>query len=185
MVRSSGPAACRPLGHCPPGGTTSPKSAARRRLHHTLDTVRAPTPRHRPCVRLRRSLCATLRILDDFPNSLTDFPDVRPPRCRPLRQRFRSREPGSRLLGASGARLNAATGYAAGRAGSAWHVAAVLDELPGRRPWIPRRHHARYTVLWHNEFGTTATTPHTRTSRSSPRRQPHPSLGATPRAPPI
>jgi hypothetical protein len=106
-----------------------------------------------------RSMCATLRILDDYPNFYTEIPDVQASGAAALYGAdFRFHE---NLVhdywGASGATLDTLRqGYTAGLRWAAGHFAAVLDELskvidpldPSGGTMLDNT-----VVYWHSEFG--------------------------------
>lgn len=106
-----------------------------------------------------RSMCATLRILDDYPNYYTDVPEVQASGAAALYGAdFRFHE---NLVhdywGASGSTLTTLRqGYCAGQRWAAGHFAAVLDELskvvdpmdPSGGTMLDNT-----VVFWHNEFG--------------------------------
>lgn len=106
-----------------------------------------------------RSMCATLRILDDYPNFYTEIPDVQASGAAALYGAdFRFHE---NLVhdywGASGATLDTLRkGYTAGLRWAAGHFAAVLDELskvidpmdPNGGTMLDNT-----VVYWHSEFG--------------------------------
>jgi hypothetical protein len=106
-----------------------------------------------------RSMCATLRILDDYPNYYTDVPEVQASGAAALYgSDFRFHE---NLVhdywGASGSTLTTLRrGYCAGQRWAAGHFAAVLDELSKVvDPYDPSGGSMldNTVVFWHNEFG--------------------------------
>ncbi len=106
-----------------------------------------------------RSMCATLQILNDFPNYYTDVPEVQASGAQALYGNgFRFHE---NLVhdywGASGATLDTLReGYTAGQRWAAGHFAAVLDELSQVvDPLDPNGCSIldNTVVFWHNEFG--------------------------------
>lgn len=106
-----------------------------------------------------RSMCATLRILDDFPNYYTDVPEVQASGAANLYGAdFRFHE---NLVhdywGASGGTLDTLReGYCAGQRWASGHFAAVLDELSKViDPLDPEGGTIldNTIVFWHNEFG--------------------------------
>jgi hypothetical protein len=106
-----------------------------------------------------RSMCATLRILDDYPNFYTDVPGVQASGAAALYgSEFRFHE---NLVhdywGATGNTLNILRqGYCAGQRWAAGHFAAVLDELSKViDPLDPTGGSIldNTIVFWHNEFG--------------------------------
>lgn len=106
-----------------------------------------------------RSMCATLRILDDYPNYYTDVPDVQASGAIGLYGAdFRFHE---NLVhdywGASGdVKTTLRRGYCAGQRWAAGHFAAVLDELSQViDPYDPNGGTIldNTVVFWHNEFG--------------------------------
>ncbi len=106
-----------------------------------------------------RSMCATLRILDDYPNYYTDVPEVQASGAAALYGAdFRFHE---NLVhdywGASGSDLiTLRRGYCAGQRWAAGHFAAVLDELANVvDPYDPQGGSIldNTIVFWHNEFG--------------------------------
>ncbi len=106
-----------------------------------------------------RSMCATLRILDDYPNYYTDVPEVQASGAAALYgSEFRFHE---NLVhdywGASGETLTTLRrGYCAGQRWAAGHFAAVLDELSKViDPYDPTGGSIldNTIVFWHNEFG--------------------------------
>jgi hypothetical protein len=106
-----------------------------------------------------RSMCATLRILDDFPNHYTEVPEVRASGVADLYgsdYRFHENVVHD-YWGASGDRLaTLRRGYCAGLRWAGGHFAAVLDELS---KIIDPLDPAGGTILdntivfWHSEFG--------------------------------
>jgi len=106
-----------------------------------------------------RSMCATLRILDDYPNYYTEIPEVQASGAAALYGAdFRFHE---NLVhdywGASGSNLaTLRQGYCAGQRWAAGHFAAVLDELSKViDPYDPNGGSMldNTIVFWHNEFG--------------------------------
>ena len=107
-----------------------------------------------------RSMCATLRILDDYPNYYTEIPEVQASGAANLYgQDFRFHE---NLVhdywgGATGSTLDTLRqGYCAGQRWAAGHFAAVLDELSQVvDPFDPTGGTIldNTVVFWHNEFG--------------------------------
>lgn len=106
-----------------------------------------------------RSVCATLRILDDYPNFFTDVPEVRSSGAIDLYgEDYRFHE---NLVhdywGADGARLETLRrGFCAGLKWSATHFAGVLAELDAvTDPFDPTGGSIldNTIVFWHNEFG--------------------------------
>jgi hypothetical protein len=106
-----------------------------------------------------RSMCATLRILDDYPNYYTEIPEVQASGAAGLYgSDFRFHE---NLVhdywGASGSDLDILReGYCAGQRWAAGHFAAVLDELSQViDPYDPEGGSIldNTIVFWHNEFG--------------------------------
>ena len=116
-----------------------------------------------------RSMCATLRILDDYPNYYTEIPEVQASGAAALYGvDFRFHE---NLVhdywGASGATLTTLRqGYCAGQRWAAGHFAAVLDELSKViDPYDPNGGTMldNTVVLWFNELGTGGGHDHLRT----------------------
>jgi hypothetical protein len=106
-----------------------------------------------------RSMCATLRILDDYPNYYTEIPEVQATGASSLYGNdFRFHE---NLVhdywGASGSTLTTLReAYCAGQRWAAGHVAAVLEELSQvSDPLDPSGGSIldNTIVFWHNEFG--------------------------------
>jgi hypothetical protein len=106
-----------------------------------------------------RSMCATLRILDDYPNHFTNVPEVRSSGViAEYGDDYRFHE---NLVhdywGADGARKELLRrGFTAGLRWSATHFAAVLDELSSvTDPFDPSGGSIldNTIVFWHNEFG--------------------------------
>ncbi len=106
-----------------------------------------------------RSMCATLRILDDYPNYYTEIPEVQASGAAALYgSDFRFHE---NLVhdywGASGSTLaTLRQAYCAGQRWAAGHFAAVLDELSRvGDPLDPNGGSIldNTIVFWHNEFG--------------------------------
>lgn len=106
-----------------------------------------------------RSMCATLRILDDYPNYYTQIPEVQASGAQNLYGAdFRFHE---NLVhdywGASGSTLTTLRqGYCAGQRWAAGHFAAVLEELANvPDPLDPTGGSIldNTIVFWHNEFG--------------------------------
>lgn len=106
-----------------------------------------------------RSMCATLRILDDYPNYYTEVPEVQASGAAALYgSDFRFHE---NLVhdywGASGGTLaTLRQGFCAGQRWAAGHFAAVLDELSKvGDPLDPNGGSIldNTIVFWHNEFG--------------------------------
>lgn len=106
-----------------------------------------------------RSMCATLRILNDYPNFYTEVPEVQASGAANLYgSEFRFHE---NLVhdywGASGSTLDTLRqGYAAGQRWASGHFAAVLDELSKViDPYDPNGGSIldNTIVFWHNEFG--------------------------------
>lgn len=106
-----------------------------------------------------RAMCATLRILDDYPNYYTDVPDVQASGAQALYGAdFRFHE---NLVhdywGASGSELQTLRqGYTAGLRWAAGHFAAVLDEFSKIiDPYDPNGGTMldNTVIFWHSEFG--------------------------------
>ena len=106
-----------------------------------------------------RSMCATLRILDDYPNYYTEIPEVQASGAAALYgPDYRYHE---NLVhdywGASGSTLDTLrVGYTAGLRWAATHFAAVLDELSKiGDPLDPSGGTIldNTIVFWHSEFG--------------------------------
>ncbi|MEM9875094.1 MAG: DUF1552 domain-containing protein [Myxococcota bacterium] len=106
-----------------------------------------------------RSMCATLQILNDFPNYYTDVPEVQASGAQALYGNgFRFHE---NLVhdywNASGANLvTLREGYTAGQRWASGHFAAVFDELSKvTDPLDPNGCSIldNTVVYWHNEFG--------------------------------
>jgi hypothetical protein len=106
-----------------------------------------------------RSMCATLRVLDDYPNYYTDVPEVQASGAQDLYGAdFRFHE---NLVhdywGASGStKQTLRRGYAAGLRWAAGHFAAILDELDKViDPFDPNGGTMldNTVVFWHSEFG--------------------------------
>lgn len=105
-----------------------------------------------------RSMCGTLRILDDYPNYYTEIPDVQASGAAKLYgAEFRFHE---NLVhdywSSGGSNLTLRRGYCAGQRWAAGHFAAVLDELSKVvDPYDPMGGSIldNTIVFWHNEFG--------------------------------
>jgi hypothetical protein len=103
-------------------------------------------------------MCATLRILDDYPNYYTDVPEVQASGAAALYgSKFRFHENLVHDYWAGGANLETLRrGYCAGQRWAAGHFAAVLDELSKvTDPFDPTGGSMldNTVVFWHNEFG--------------------------------
>lgn len=106
-----------------------------------------------------RATCATLRILDDYPNFYTQVPEVRAAGAEAIYgDEYRYHE---NLVhdywGASGAMLDTLrVGYTAGLRWAATHFAAVLEEFANvTDPLDPNGGTMldNTVIFWHNEFG--------------------------------
>ena len=105
-----------------------------------------------------RSMCATLRILDDYPNYYTDVPEVQASGAAALYgAKFRFHENLVHDYWANGPNIETLRrGYCAGQRWAAGHFAAVLDELSKvTDPFDPSGGSMldNTVVFWHNEFG--------------------------------
>lgn len=108
-----------------------------------------------------RSVCATLRILDDYPNFYSDVPEVQQsgvlnlPQYDPATFRFHENLVHDYWQNQPDFAVQRA-GYAAGQRWAAGHFAAVLDELSKViDPMDPTGGTMldNTIVFWHNEFG--------------------------------
>ncbi|MEJ7735697.1 MAG: DUF1552 domain-containing protein [Polyangiaceae bacterium] len=156
-----GPSGMPPLvGHCTTSGSDVPNVGGGVDDYTLVDTVtRAHAAVIAQAFACGRSMCATLRILDDYPNHYTDVPEVQASGAAAIYgSEFRFHE---NLVhdywGASGATLDTLRkGYCAGQRWAAGHFAAVLDELSKiADPMDPNGGTMldNTVVYWHNEFG--------------------------------
>jgi hypothetical protein len=156
-----GPSGKPPLvGHCTTSGSDVPEVGGGVGDYTLVETVtRAHAAVIAQAFACGRSMCATLRILDDYPNHYTDVPEVQASGAAAIYgSEFRFHE---NLVhdywGASGATLNTLRqGYCAGQRWAAGHFAAVLDELSKVvDPMDPTGGSMldNTVVFWHNEFG--------------------------------
>lgn len=149
-----------PPGYCTTSGTDVPAVDGNVGAYTNVETVtRAHAAVIAQAFACSRSMCATLRILDDYPNYYTDIPDVQASGAVGIYgPQFRFHE---NLVhdywAASGSTLDTLrTGYAAGQRWAAGHFAAVLDELSKVvDPLDPTGGSIldNTIVFWHNEFG--------------------------------
>lgn len=149
-----------PVGHCTTSGSDVPDVDGGVGDYANVETVtRAHAAVIAQAFACGRSMCATLRILDDYPNYYSDVPAVRDSGALAMYGNdFRFHE---NLVhdywGASGATKDTLRrGYCAGQRWAAGHFAAVLDELSKVvDPFDPAGGTMldNTVVFWHNEFG--------------------------------
>ncbi len=152
--------ASMPIGQCTTSGSDIPNVSGSVGDYSNVRTVaRAQAAVIAQAFACGRSRCATLQILNDYPNYYTDVPEVQASGAAALYgSDFRFHE---NLVhdywGASGSTLaTLREGYCAGQRWAAGHVAAVLDELskvidpldPNGGTMLDNT-----IVFWHNEFG--------------------------------
>jgi hypothetical protein len=149
-----------PVGNCTTSGSDVPRVGGNVGDYSNVELVtRAHAAVIGQAFACSRSMCATLRILDDYPNHYTDVPEVQASGAAALYGAdFRFHE---NLVhdywGASGATLDTLReGYTAGLRWAAGHFAAVLDELDSIvDPLDPEGGSIldNTIVFWHSEFG--------------------------------
>lgn len=150
----------QPVGQCTTKGTDVPTVDGNLPDYKVVETIaRAHAAVIAQAFACGRSMCATLRILDDYPNFYTEVPEVQASGAAALYGAdFRFHE---NLVhdywGASGATLDTLRkGYTAGLRWAAGHFAAVLDELSKVvDPMDPNGGSMldNTVVYWHSEFG--------------------------------
>jgi hypothetical protein len=149
-----------PLGHCTTKGTDVPSVGGNVGGYEMVDSIaRAHAAVIAQAFACGRSMCATLRILDDYPNFYTEVPEVQASGAAALYGAdFRFHE---NLVhdywGASGSQLvTLRNGYTAGLRWAAQHFAAVLDEFSKvTDPMDPSGGTMldNTVIFWHSEFG--------------------------------
>jgi hypothetical protein len=149
-----------PVGHCTTSGSDVPSvNGSVGDWSNVENVARAHAAVIAQAFACGRSMCATLRILDDYPNYYTDVPEVQASGAAALYGAdFRFHE---NLVhdywGATGDTLTTLRrGYCAGQRWAAGHFAAVLDELSKVvDPFDPTGGTIldNTVVFWHNEFG--------------------------------
>jgi hypothetical protein len=149
-----------PLGHCTTKGTDVPSVGGNVGGYEMVDSIaRAHAAVIAQAFACGRSMCATLRILDDYPNFYTEVPEVQASGAAALYGAdFRFHE---NLVhdywGASGSQLvTLRNGYTAGLRWAAQHFAAVLDEFSKvTDPMDPTGGTMldNTVIFWHSEFG--------------------------------
>ncbi len=149
-----------PVGYCTTSGSDVPDVGGNVGDYTNVEPVtRAHAAVIAQAFACGRSMCATLRILDDYPNYYTQVPEVQASGASGLYgSDFRFHE---NLVhdywGASGSDLTILRrGYTAGQRWAAGHFAAVLDELSQViDPYDPEGGTIldNTIVFWHNEFG--------------------------------
>jgi len=149
-----------PVGHCTTTGSDVPSVGGSVGDYTNVENVtRAHAAVIAQAFACGRSMCATLRILDDYPNYYTEVPEVQASGAANLYGAdFRFHE---NLVhdywGASGTTLDTLRqGYTAGLRWAAGHFAAVLDELSKViDPYDPTGGTMldNTIVFWHSEFG--------------------------------
>ncbi|MBL9022037.1 MAG: DUF1552 domain-containing protein [Myxococcales bacterium] len=150
-----------PVGHCTTSGTDVPNVNGSVGDYSNVENVaRAHAAVIAQAFACGRSMCATLRILDDYPNYYTDVPEVQASGAAGLYGAdFRFHE---NLVhdywgtGPGDVKNTLRRGYCAGQRWAAGHFAAVLDELSKVvDPFDPNGGSIldNTIVFWHNEFG--------------------------------
>ena len=149
-----------PPGHCTTKGTDVPNVDGNVGTYDNVEKVaRAHAAVIAQSFACGRSMCATLQILDDYPNYYTDVPDVQASGAIDIYgPEFRFHE---NLVhdywGASGSTLETLRrGYTAGQRWAAGHFAAVLDELSKVVDPLDSTGGSildNTIVYWHAEFG--------------------------------
>jgi hypothetical protein len=150
-----------PVGHCTTKGTDVPNVNGSVGDYANVENVtRAHAAVIAQAFACGRSMCATLRILDDYPNYYTEVPEVQASGAAALYGsdfRFHENLVHDYWGGASGSQLETLRkGYCAGQRWAAGHFAAVLDELSNViDPMDPSGGTMldNTVVFWHNEFG--------------------------------
>ena len=161
MKKLAETAGMMPAGHCTTSGTDVPSVDGNVGDYSNVDTVtRAHAAVIAQAFACGRSTCATLRILDDYPNYYTEIPEVQASGAAGLYGadfRFHENLVHDYWGGASGSTLDTLRkGYTAGQRWAAGHFAAVLDELSKVvDPMDPTGGSMldNTIVFWHNEFG--------------------------------
>lgn len=149
-----------PLAHCTTSGTDVPSVNGNIGNYTMVEPIaRAHAAVIAQAFACGRSMCATLRILDDYPNFYTEVPEVQASGAAALYgSDFRYHE---NLVhdywGASGSTLTTLRqGYCGGLRWAAGHFAAVLDEFskvvdpldPNGGTMLDNT-----VIFWHSEFG--------------------------------
>lgn len=150
-----------PMGHCTTKGTDVPSTGGNVGDYTQIEPVtRAHAAVIAQAFACGRSVCATLRILDDYPNFYTEVPDVQASGAAGLYGadfRFHENLVHDYWGGFTGSMYDTLQkGYAAGQRWAAGHFAAVLDELSKVvDPMDPTGGSIldNTIVFWHNEFG--------------------------------
>lgn len=148
-----------PVGYCTTSGSDVPSNNGNVGDYTMVEPVaRAHAAVIAQAFACGRSMTATLRILDDYPNHYTDVPEVQASGAAGLYGAdFRFHE--NLVHDYWGGGANIATlrrGYCAGQRWAAGHFAAVLDELSKVvDPYDPEGGTIldNTIVFWHNEFG--------------------------------
>ena len=154
------PGNVRPIGACTTKGSDLPTNKGNIGDYNMVQpTARAHAAVIAQAFACGRSRCATLRILDDYPNYYTQVPEVQASGAAALYgSAFRFHE---NLVhdywGATGTRLTTLRqGYTAGLRWAATHFAAVLDEFSKvPDPMDPNGGTMldNTIIYWHSEFG--------------------------------
>jgi len=148
-----------PVGYCTTSGSDVPQVGGTVGDYSNVENVtRAHAAVIAQSFACGRSMTATLRILDDYPNYYTDVPEVQASGAAALYGAdFRFHE---NLVhdywGSGGSNATLREGYCAGQRWAAGHFAAVLDELSKVvDPYDPAGGSIldNTIVFWHNEFG--------------------------------
>ncbi|MEM1417090.1 MAG: DUF1552 domain-containing protein [Myxococcota bacterium] len=149
-----------PGGACTTRGTDVPARDGRiRDWSEVRDVARAHARVIGQAFACGRSRCATLQILNDFPNYYTDVPGVRTAGIRARYGdtfRFHENLVHDYWLSSGSERTTLREGYATGQRWAAGHFAAVLEELSALAdPFDPAGGSIldNTVIFWHNEFG--------------------------------